>query len=115
MKNGPNTTVIVGASIFLLGLIASVAAMVFPEWEEYNKVVEAIDATVADPSLKDASVAQVREAYARRASSSSFTSVSPQDLDITKVGGQLVISAAYSKKLPIWGDVTWPVTSKASK
>jgi len=114
MKNG-HTKAVIGAVIVLLGLIASAAAVVLPEWNEYNNVVEAMRATVADPSLKeDSSVAQVRAAYASRVSGSDITKVSPQDLEITKENGRLVISAVYRTKLPMLGEMSWPATSRDS-
>ena len=79
---------------------------VLPDWIEYGKLVKVLKATAADTSLKDASVAQVRAAYARRAEIDEIKSVTPQDLDITKEGGELVVAVSYAKKVPLFSNVS---------
>jgi hypothetical protein len=73
---------------------------------EYGAVVKAVKATATDASLKEASVAQVRTAYSRRAEMDNVKSITPQDLDITKEGGELVISFAYTRKVPLFHNVS---------
>ena len=97
-------SVMIGGAI--LALLALLAMKVLPDWIEYGKVVKAVKATAGDSSLKDASVPQVRAAYARRADIDEIKNVSPQDLDITKEGGELVISFAYMRKIPLFGNMS---------
>jgi hypothetical protein len=61
-------------------------------------------ATAADTGLK-ASVA-VRASYAKRAEIDNIKSLSEKDLDITKEGGELVISFAYTRKVPLFKNVS---------
>lgn len=100
---GLNTIMIGGVVVALSALLAM---KVLPDWIEYGKLVKVLKATAADTSLKDASVAQVRAAYARRAEIDEIKNVSAQDLDITKDGGDLVISVEYSRKIPLFGNVS---------
>ena len=97
-------------SLMIGGVIFAVAALlamkVLPDWIEYGKVVKAIKGTAADTSLKEASVAQVRAAYARRADIDEIRTVSPQDLDITKEAGDLVISVTYTRKIALFGNAS---------
>lgn len=95
---------LIGGVIF--ALLALLAMKVLPEWIEYAKIVKVVKATAADATLKDASVAQVREAYSKRADIDVIKSVTAQDLDITKEGNDLVISFAYSKKVPLFGNTS---------
>lgn len=90
----------------VLGLVALVAMRVLPPWMEYGKIVKAVKATASDSSLKEASVAQVRSAYQKRAEIDDVKSVSPDDLEITKEGGLLVISFAYQQKVPLFSNVS---------
>jgi len=96
--------VLVGGVI--LAVVALLAMKVLPPWMEYGNLVKAVKGTAADTSLKDATVAQVRAAYGRRADMDDVKSVTPQDLDITKEGGDLVISFSYAKKVPLFGNAS---------
>jgi hypothetical protein len=87
--------------------VASLLAMkAIPPWIEYGNLVKAVKGTATDSGLKDASVKQVRDAFGRRADMDDVKSVTPQDLDITKEGGELVISFVYAKKVPLFGNVS---------
>ncbi|MDP2132368.1 MAG: DUF4845 domain-containing protein [Sulfuritalea sp.] len=90
----------------VLGMVALLVMKALPPWIEYGNAVKAIKGTAGDGSLKDASVAQVRAAYARRADMDDVKSVAPADLDITKEGGELVISFAYQSKIPLFGNAS---------
>jgi hypothetical protein len=98
------------SSLMVAGLIFALAALltmkVLPEWIEYGKAVKAVKATAADSSLGEASPAQVRAAYAKRADIDEIKSVSAEDLDVTKEAGELIISFAYTKKIPMFGNMS---------
>ena len=89
-----------------LGMLALLGMKVLPPWMEYGNLTKAVKGTAADSSLKDATVAQVRAAFGRRAYMDDVKSVAPADLDITKEGGELVISFKYEKKIPLFGNAS---------
>jgi dsRNA-specific ribonuclease len=98
----------------IVALVALLAMKVLPDWIEYGKVVKAVKATATDTSLKEASVPQVRAAFARRADIDEIKSISAQDLEVTKEAGELVISfqalthrsfgASHNERLEFLGD-----------
>ncbi len=90
----------------VLALIALLAMKAIPPWIEYGNLVKAVKGTAADPSLKIATVGSVRAAFARRADMDDVKSVTAEDLDITKEGGELVISFKYEKKVPLFHNVS---------
>ena len=90
----------------VLGILALLFMKIAPEYMEYGNVVKAVKSTAGDASLKDASVAQVRTAYSKRAEIDNIKSLSDKDLDITKEGGELVISFAYTRKVPLFKNVS---------
>lgn len=98
-----NAIVLTGAALAVLALLAMKAV---PPWIEYGNAVKAIKGTASDSSLKDASVAQVRSAYGRRADMDDVKAVPPADLDITKEAGELVISFKYEKRVPLFANVS---------
>jgi len=98
-----NTLMLGGMVLALLALLAMKA---IPPWIEYGNLVKAVKGTATDGSLKDASMAKVREAFTRRADMDDVKSVTAQDLEITKEGGELVISFKYENKVPLFKNVS---------
>jgi hypothetical protein len=85
----------------VLALVALLAMKALPPWIEYGNALKAIKGTASDASLKEASIKQVRDAFGKRADMDDVKSLKPEDLDITKEGGELVISFAYTAKVPL--------------
>jgi hypothetical protein len=98
-----NTLMIGGV---VLALVALVAMKAIPPWIEYGNLVKAVKGTASDASLKTASVKQVRDAFTRRADMDDVKSITGQDLDVTKEGGELVIAFKYEKKVPLFSNVS---------
>jgi hypothetical protein len=90
----------------VLALISLLAMKALPPWIEYGNLVKAVKGTASDTGLKDASMAKVREAFTRRADMDDIKSVTAQDLEITKEGGELVISFKYENKVPLFRNVS---------
>lgn len=98
------TTMLVACAVLFVG--ALVGMKVMPEWIEFGKIKKAVVATAGDGSLREGTVAQVRQAYQKRAEIDDIKSIGPQDLEITKEGSELVISFAYQKKVPLFANVS---------
>ncbi len=90
----------------VVALIALIGMRSLPEWIEYGKVVKAVKVTATDSSLKEATVAQVRTAYQKRAGIDDIKNMPAEDLDITKENGNLVIKFAYSRKVPLFSNIS---------
>lgn len=90
----------------VLALISLLGMKAIPPWIEYGNLVKAVKGTAGDSSLKDSSVAKVRDAFTRRADMDDVKSITAQDLDISKEGGELVISFKYEKKVPLFHNVS---------
>jgi hypothetical protein len=90
----------------ILAIVAIFGAKITPDWIEFGKIKKAIRATAGDPSLKESTVTQVRAAYQKRAEIDDITSITPQDIDITKEGNELVLSFAYEKKVHLFKNVS---------
>lgn len=98
-----NTLMLWGALLFIVALVAMKA---IPPWIEYGKIVKVVKATAQDTSLKDASVAQVRAIYDKRADIDVIKAVTGEDLEISKEGGDLLISFAYTSKVKLFHNVS---------
>lgn len=90
----------------MLVVFAAVVVMkIVPAYIEYISVRKVLVAMAADPNLKDAKPAQVRESYIRRAGIDNITAVRPEDLDISREDGKLVLGAKYRVEKPLFGNV----------
>ena len=103
--------IIVGA---LVAMVAVVGIKVAPDVIEYFTIVKDVKATAQDPSIKGATVAEIRRAFQRRAQIDGINAISENDLDISKEGNEIVISFAYSKKVPLYGPVSFLIDFQGS-
>jgi hypothetical protein len=90
------------ASVAAIGL-AILGMKVTPAVIEYYTILKHVK-TIANSGA--ATVSEVRNAYDRQAAVDETPSIAGADLEITKEGNQLVISFAYSKKIPLAGNVS---------
>lgn len=89
----------------LVVVLAVIGMKVTPAVIEYYTILKHVKAIVASGEGKG-TVADVRKAYERRAVVEETPSIGPSDLDVSKEGNQLVISFAYSKKIPLASNVS---------
>ncbi len=96
--------------IVLIAILAAIAvfSMKFiPAYVENGKVQKALDAIVRDPAMQTATIDEIKESFSKRANTiDEVTVVNASDLEIIKDGNKLTISASYSKKIPLAGNVS---------
>ncbi len=92
------------AIILVVGAIGGMK--VAPAYIEYFAVKKAVAGIVASGEVRNGTVADVRKAFDRRASVDDINVISGADLEVTKEGGELVISFAYPKKIPLFGNLS---------
>jgi hypothetical protein len=84
----------------LLALVAILGMKVVPAYIEFNSVRKIIQAMKREGDTRK-SVREIRDAFNRRASVDYVDSIKGDDLEITKEGGEVIVAAIYSKKVPI--------------
>lgn len=103
--NGQKGMTLIG--LIFTGLVVIAVAVtgmkVVPTVIEYFTVMKNIKAVAAQAG---GSVGEVRKAYDRQASIDETPSVTGADLDVGREGNEVVISFAYSKKIPVAGNVS---------
>ncbi len=83
-----------------------------PAYIEYFTVKKAI-AGVAQTTSKG-TVAEVRQAFDRRAQIDDIDVIAGKDLEITKEGNDIVISFSYPKRISLFGNVSVVIDFAAS-
>lgn len=88
--------------VALLGIVTFFVLKLFPDVTEYLAVVKDVKATAQDPASRGMSIGEIRVAYSKRAEIDNIKSIDPADLEITKENDNIVISFAYSRKIPLF-------------
>ncbi len=91
----------VGAAIFIV--LAMVGMKLGPSYLEFASIKKAVVAIAQEKP--GASVIEVRKAFDARATIDAISTVSGKDLEVTKDGGELLITASYRKEVPLAGNV----------
>ena len=100
--------------ISLIGIFFIAVSLVFisitvmkiiPPYIEYVSIERVLKTMAADPELADAKPSQIRDSYNRRSGIDNITSVTADDLDISRDNGHLVLSAKYHVEKPLFGNV----------
>ncbi len=103
--------------IFLIGVILALAAVgamkIAPAYSEFMTAKKAIVAIAAGEG-RTGSVADIRKAFDRRANIDNITEVTPGELEISKESGEVIISFAYTKKIPLFANVSLVIEFAAS-
>jgi hypothetical protein len=103
--------------IFLIGVVLALVAVgamkIAPAYQDFMTAKKDMLA-VAGSEGRTGSVVDIRKAFDRRADIDSITVVAGADLNISKDGGDTVISFAYTKKIPLFANVSLLIDFAAS-
>ena len=103
--------------VFLFGVIIALAAVgamkIGPAYQDFMTAKKAIVAVAASEG-RTGSVSDIRKAFERRAIIDNVTVVTPGELEVSKDGGEVVISFAYAKKVPLFANVSVCIDFAAS-
>lgn len=92
------TNAILGmVALAFIGLFAAKLTPAYIEYFAVQKILKAMDSS----GETKGSVTEIRNAFARRNNIENVQAVAPNDLEITKEGGEVVVTAAWSVKIPV--------------
>ena len=110
MRNKPllksQTGVSLGALLGILFVVVIVAILglkLLPPYMEYAKIKSGVEAIGREK--KSVTPSEIRKAFDARATIDDISSVKGSDLEITKDGNEVVISAAYRKEIPLFANI----------
>lgn len=103
--------------VFLIGVVLALVAVgamkIAPAYSDFMTAKKDMLA-VAGSEGRTGSVSDIRKAFDRFADIDSITAVTGADLDISKDGGDVVIAFAYTKKIPLFANVSLLIDFAAS-
>jgi hypothetical protein len=89
----------------VLAFLGVMAAKMMPSYLEYFSVKKMFAAMEQNGETKG-SVREIRQAYDRRNAIEDVKSVRAEDIEITKEGGETVITANWSARVPLVSNVS---------
>ncbi|MDR1367788.1 MAG: DUF4845 domain-containing protein [Candidatus Accumulibacter sp.] len=96
-----SSLVVVGA---ILCILAILTVKILPDVVEFYKIKKSIAATAANASGK--MVGEIRVIYSRYAEVDHIRSISPEEIVISRDGGDIILSFAYEKRIPLFANVS---------
>jgi type II secretory pathway component PulJ len=87
-------------TLAILAFVGVSAAKMLPSYSEYFSVKK-IFKTMEDAGETRGTVNEIRRAYDRRNAIEDVKSVQGSDLEITKEGGETIVTASWSVKIPM--------------
>jgi Tfp pilus assembly protein PilE len=110
-----NTTAFRQRGISFFGLILTATVLiivaifglrVIPSYMHSAQIGHIFKAVAADPAMQNATVREIKDSYTKRANIDYVSDITAEDIEISRDGGTLSLSASYSVKVPLAGNVT---------
>ncbi len=99
---------------FFLIILALLGMKLVPVYLEYSSIQKNLAATVKESGTQDSDFNQIRLAFAKRIQIDNIKSITVQDIKISKVNGRTVLSAQYSKKIPLVSNISLNIDFEAT-
>jgi Tfp pilus assembly major pilin PilA len=98
------TGMIITSTIAIVLLL--LAAKIVPVYIEYFAIKNQMKALALDPKMRGASRGAINNAWGARATIDDLHSISPDAIEVEKDGDGLLVSGQYSKKVPLFKNVS---------
>lgn len=86
--------------------VAIVGMKLVPAYLHSIQIAHILKEVANDSVMQTASVKDIKESYSKRANINYITDITAEDIEISKDGGKLVLSASYSVKIPVGGNAS---------
>lgn len=90
----------------VLILVSVTGLKLIPAYMENATITNLFTVIATDTELQNASPRDIRMAFIKRASVENVTAIKSDDIEITRDGGTLVLSASYSVKVPLVANIS---------
>jgi hypothetical protein len=90
----------------LLVLVSITGLKLIPAYMQYEQIKNLFVTIANDPEMQNASVRDIKMSFDKRATIDDITAIRADDIEIVKEDGRLVLSASYSVKVPLVGNIS---------
>ena len=86
--------------------VAILGIKLVPPYIHNAQIAQIFKTIVADPAMQGATVKEIRDSYNKRAEINYITDITAEDIEVSKENGSLRLSAAYTVRVPVAGNVS---------
>jgi Domain of unknown function (DUF4845) len=94
--------------------VAIIGIRLVPAYIEYATIVNHLREIARSPEARGASLRDIQTMFSKRAQIDDIKSVVAQDIEVEKEGESVVLSASYSSRVPLMGNVSACIDFQAS-
>jgi hypothetical protein len=88
-------------------LVAILGIKMVPAYIHSAQIAQIFKTIASDPEMRGASIKEIQNSFRKRADINYISDIKAEDIDITKEeDGRLSISASYTVKIPVAGNIT---------
>ncbi len=87
-------------------VVVVIGTKMLPSYLEYWKVQSILGKLAKDPELRGASLGDIRASFVKQTMVQDVKAISADDVELTKEGNGIVLSATWYSKVPIMGNVS---------
>lgn len=91
---------------FFLILLAILGMKLMPVYLEYFSIKKNLTATAKETASPEIDFNQIKMTFAKKAQIDNVKSITAQDIKINKENGKTVLSAKYSKQIPLVSNIS---------
>ena len=91
---------------FVLVLLAIIGLRLIPAYMQAAQIKNIFETIAHDPDMQKATPHDIQASFDRRATIDNITAIKSSDIDISGDEGRPVLSASYSVKIPLAGNVS---------
>ena len=100
-------------TLLVLGVASAIILLkAIPPYLEFFSIKNAISALKSD--AKSGDVREIKKKFDARATIDDIKSITGDDLEISKEGGEVVVSASYQKVVPLFANISLLIDFEAS-
>jgi hypothetical protein len=116
MKTQQRGATLIGMALVAAGVVffAIMALKLVPAYIEHATIQSHLRELARAPDTRGASPAEIMAAFNRRAQIDDITAVDGRDLDIARDGNDVVLSAVYSTRIKLVGNISACIDFEAS-
>ncbi len=86
--------------------VAILGMKMVPPYIKSAQIAQIFRSIAGDPAMQGAPTNEIKEAFAKRADINYITGITKDDIEVTRDDGVLRLSASYSVKVPVAGNVS---------
>ena len=97
----------VAIAAFFLIIFSLLGMKLIPPYMENKNIQNVFTILANDPELQQSPINEINRAFNKRASIDNINAIRSNDIDISKEGGSLYISAEYEVRIPLFSNISF--------